>query len=253
MNDVREKKIERITQATLKRNVERPEIPWEIFDGDRIPPQMRPGLEYFLVQLYYTEAIGPQNLATLAEHTPVTSLKSAYLAQCQDEHAHAAFFRRYLTVHLGRKDLSPDAMTVAACNGGRVVQHDPVVGLSAVTMGIEYFACALIDALVPQIEEPLLLALFAHLRKDEERHKALARAALRRLLPNADEKLGRMDRVRLKAGRAAVEAFMRHVICPVYQRRMGTLELPMRRLYEQSLDEISPIFEREMALAVAAS
>lgn len=229
-------RLERVVRATLKRNAERPELDWSLFDPSRLDDEQRRALGFFLRQMRYIEGTSPANLATLAKHTPVAALRSAYAAQMQDERAHAALIGRYA-------DLldAPTAVrweNVVGCEVGKLLQRDPYVGALAVLTSIEFYATALIDEVLARVDEPLLGELFRHILKDEARHRVLAIEAVQ-LLEREGVGQGKLTRARVAFARRMVDVYFMGLVAPALSRFAAPLGLPGREVYERARDEIA--------------
>ncbi len=232
-------RLERVVRATLKRNVDRPELEWTLFDPSRLDAQQQRALGFFLQQMRYIEATSPANLATLAKHTPVASLRSAYAAQMQDERAHAALLGRYANLLDAPTDVRWE--NVVGCEVGKLLQRDAYAGALAVLTSIEFYATALIDEVLARVDEPLLHALFQHILKDEARHKVLATEAVR-LLEREGIGQSRLSRARVAFARRMVDVYFLQLVAPALARFAAPLGLPGREVYERARDEIADAF-----------
>lgn len=236
-------RLERIVRATLKRNASRPEIEWALFDPSSLDDQERRALGFFIRQMRYIEATSPANLATLAKHTPVASLRSAYGAQMQDERAHAALLARYGDLLEAPPDVRWE--NVVGCEVGKLLQRDPYAGAVAVLTSIEFYATALIDEVLLRVDEPLLHALFKHILLDEARHRTLAVEAVR-LLEREGIGQSRLSRARVAFARGMVDVYFLQLVAPALQRFAAPLGLPGRQVYERARDEIADAFKRDL-------
>jgi hypothetical protein len=230
-------RLKKIWRATLKRNADRPAIDLEGFDGALLKdPAVKESLRFFLEQLMFTEAAGAANLAFMASRTPNAQLRACYGAQIQDEVAHAQVLRDYLTRCLGQTSLREEGVSVLSRRLGMVAQRHPLIGVQAVTMGIEFYAGVILDAIVVALPEPALQATLRHILQDENRHKALTVEAVRVLESQgiSQSPLGKLKRAAILK---TSEAFFRHVLHPTIARRCAPLGVVWKDLYERSLDE----------------
>jgi hypothetical protein len=229
-------RLERIVRATLKRNAERPEVDFTVFDDARLCDKERAALGFFVRQVQYIEAVSPANLATLAQSTPIASLRSAYGAQMQDERAHAALLARYAALLPGNDDVRWES--VVGCEAGKLLQREPYAGAVAVLTSIEFYATSLLDEVLARVEEPLLHALFKHILVDEARHKALAIEAVR-VLEREGYGASRLSRARLAVARRMVDVYFENLLAPALARFAAPLSLRGKQVYERARDEIA--------------
>lgn len=234
-------RLERIVKATLRRNADRPELDWSAFDPSRLDLDQQRALGFFVRQMRYIEATSPANLATLAHHTPVASLRAAYAAQIQDERAHATLLARYADLLDAPREVRWE--NVVGCRFGRLLQRDPLAGATAVLTSIEFYATALIDEVLARVDEPLLHAVFKHILVDEARHRTLAVEAVR-LLEREGVGQGLLSRARLAFSRKMVDVYFLNLVAPALQRFAAPLGLPGREVYERARDDIADAFAR---------
>ena len=222
-------RLDKIVAAFQRRQVSRPQIDWTLFDAQEIAPEHRGAVVFALSQMYFTETVSPQNLATLARSTPNAALRLSYSAQMQDEYAHGQMLGTYLKDHLQVDAIEVHPVSRLACQSALLLQRDPVMGALGVMMGIEFFAVEVMAAISDVVKEPLLNAIFDHINVDENRHKALAVEAAS-LLSASPLMTGAKGRARLAVGRAAVESFFKWMTCPVYQKHCAPLGVSVREV-----------------------
>jgi hypothetical protein len=228
-------RLERIVKATLKRNLERPEVDFTAFDPSDLDQDARDALGFFVRQLQYIEDVGAQNLALLARYQNISAIRAAYCAQVQDERAHSSLLARYGDL-LGAETVAK-WQPVLGTAAGKLIQRDVYSGSVGVMTMVEFYASRLLDQMRGRLKEPLFEALISHILVDEHRHRALAIEATT-LMESRGYADGRVPRARLKVAEELARVFFVHMIAPMLDRYAPMLELDGRAVYEQAYDEI---------------
>jgi hypothetical protein len=237
---LRSERLDRAIHATLRRNVDRrvDALPWASFDATKLTSSssaVREAFGFYLTQMYFTEAASPENLAALAAASPVAQVQQALGAQIHDELAHGAMLARYVHDCLGQDHPREHLVSYAGRASGKLLQSfHPAVGCQAVTMGIEYYASNLAEALLARVDEPLLRALLQDILKDEHRHRVLAVESTK-LLQQAGVGQGVLGRATAAVLLPLAEAWFRHVMNGTLRRRCGVLGIPFGDLYERAV------------------
>lgn len=258
--DSRER-LEKVTKATAKRNAERPELPWTAFDRTQVPRDIEKSLLFLLTQMYYTEASSADNLASLVKNTKNASLRAVYAAQIQDEVVHGRLLYRYLHECWGKQpqELQPHAFSVVAQQSALAIQRDPVAGVVAITMGIEFFTSAMLKAIEEKnaITEPVLQSMLQQIRQDEERHRVIAveSAVLLEKSHFLEEARWAQKLALWRCGKTldVVAFFYRHIATPLLQKTCSDFGVSFRQIYEQSLVDIQHALQKEGSTLVAAA
>ena len=243
-------RLDKAIVATHRRNAERAPTDLSCFDERALGSEkVRAAVVFFLENLYAIEAAGAANLAQLARHTPVGSLRAAYGAQMSDEVAHATLLRRYLVECLGVRELREHPGSVAARTLGIWVQRHPLLGVECITLPIEIYAAHLLEEFAQHVDEPALTAMLLHIQKDEARHKVMNTEAVVLLERSGMGSSGFMQ-ARRKATRAATTWFTKRVLNGLLRRHCGALGISWNELYDRSMDEIDAALAQQRALAL---
>jgi hypothetical protein len=229
-------RLERVTRATLQRNLSRPLLDWTAFDDSALSatPRHREELRFLVTQIAYIEATSHRNLAALARAAPLPAVQGAFAAQIHDEIAHGAMMQRWLGLIGGAAKVHPAARF--GCWSAEMTQHDAWLGVANAALLIELYAAALLDELLPKVQEPALRALIEHVQKDEHRHKVIALESIAAL-----HAVGWHRRLLVRALGPLItqgtRTYFRLVFGHFLDRQAPEIGLPHRRILERALDE----------------
>jgi hypothetical protein len=235
-------RLERATRATLQRQLDRPPIDYDILDHARMKNAGE--LQFIVAQIAFIEQTSPRNLASLARVAPVPSVQAAFAAQIHDEIAHG----KMLYTWLDRVKASREVHVAARFGSWAAerTQQDAWLGAANAALLIEYYASALLDELLPRLEEPCLRSIVEHIQKDESRHKVIAVEAIKAL-----REIGWDKRLIARALGPFVTkgtlAYFRYVFGFFLDRKAPSLEIPHRNVLERALDESQAALGRALA------
>jgi hypothetical protein len=225
-------RLERATRATLLRNADRPAIDYDTLDASRVAKKDE--LAFIIAQVAFIEAESPRNLASLVRCAPVPAVRAAFAAQIHDEIAHG----NMLYTWLAKMQVSTEVHVAARIGrfAAERTQQDAWLGAANAALLIEYYASALLDELLPRLEEPCLRSIVEHIQKDEQRHKVIAVEAIHAL-----REIGWDRRLIVRALGPLVTkgtlAYFRYVFGYFLDKRAPSLELPNQMILERALDE----------------
>jgi hypothetical protein len=234
-------RLERATRATLLRNLERDAIDFDLFDAAKL--RHREQLAFIVSQIAFIEAVSPRNLASLARSAPLPAVQAAFAAQIHDEIAHG----RMLHAWLERADAPRDAHVASRLGAWAAerTQRDAWLGAKNAALLIEFYASALLDELVPRIDEPCLRSILEHIQKDEQRHKVIVVEAVRALREVGwDRRL--VARALGPLVTAGTLAYFRRVFGHFLDERAPALAIPHGTILERALDESHTALARAM-------
>jgi hypothetical protein len=230
-----EQRLQRALAATLKRNLERPALDVEAFDGSKIARAQRGALAFLVSNMAHVEATSVPNLAALAACAPVPSISACFAAQIQDELAHGAMLERWLTVYDQR--VAPHLLTRIGIRAAAITQHHAWLGISNAEILTEHYAAALLDELMVRVEEPCLRCVFGQIKKDEQRHKIIAVESVR-LLRERGAHRTLVARLLGPVVELGTLMYFRQVFSRYLDRPCAALDLSHARILERALDEV---------------
>lgn len=243
-------RLARALAATLRRNRERPSIHYETFEASRIPADVRAGFGFLVVNMWYIEAHSTPNLASLAACAPVPLVSACFTAQIDDEIAHGAMLKRWLSLYAERS--SPHIATRIGVAAAALSQKNAWLGIANAEILTEHYASALLDELIPRVDEPCLRAILEHIQSDEARHKVIAIESVRLLREHGCDRT-MVARLFGPAVTRGTVAFFRRVFGRYLERDCGALALPHARILERALDEVSDALADKNACAGGAA
>jgi hypothetical protein len=238
-------RAQRLWQATLQRNLQRPLINKEIFRNDLIPDRERDAWRFIITQLWHIEAVSPQNLSRVARAVPLDDVRACMATQILDEIAHGRMLMDWLQLSGGATAVHPAARLSPWL--GEFVQRDPWLGIAHVTLFIEYYASVFLDVLQQRAKEPHLVETLAHIQKDESRHKAIAVEAIVSL-----RRAGYDRRLIVKLSSPMIDRSTLLMFRTVFGRFVGrhaaALDLNTDEVLTRALDEAHSAIQRTGAL-----
>ncbi len=227
--------LERALAATLKRNRERPVVDFAAFDAACIPNEEREALSFFVVNLAFIERTSTPNLAALSRCAPVAAVRDCFAAQIHDEEAHGDMLVSWLAAAGVAGAAHP--LTRAGIKAAELVQHHAWLGIKGAEILTEHYAAALIDALLPRLDEPCLRLVLEEIAKDERRHKVIAVESVR-ALREAGAHRGLVARLFGPVVERGTVLYFRRVFGGFLERPCAALALPHREILERALDEV---------------
>jgi hypothetical protein len=228
---------ERLLQATLQRNLQRPVIDAGLYRGQQVPAAERDAWRFVITQMWHIEAVSPQNLARVARAVPLDDVRACMAAQI----AHGRMLMDWLRVAGGPVAVHPVAKLSPWL--GEFVQRDPWLGIAHVTLFIEFYASVFLDALQQRTTEPYLQETLSHIQKDESRHKAIAIEAI-----HAMRQAGLDRRLLVKLSSPMIDkstlVMFRSLFGRFIAKHAAILDINTDEVLSRALDEVHTALQR---------